>query len=196
MQRQCLAGLIQHLTSKAWSWDEHVSLFVFVFLCACVCGELPPPCAHFEQGFELPEERDSGRGKSSVREVTRGLTENRGSWELCARWQMDSCQVRWRQNWKARKRSEFKEKLKRKELVTTESTVFSDLLPKLNLKVRLTWKLKADFFYSSILFSGYLYVVHDLYKTILYVLFSLLYFYIVPVLSFPFVESVTFILSK
>lgn len=187
MQPQCLPGLIQHLTSKAWSWDEHVSLFVFVFLCASVCGELPPLCAHCEQGFG---------GKSSVREVTRGLTENRGSWELCARWQMDSCQVRWRQNWKARKRSEFKEKLKRKELVTTESTVFSDLLPKLNLKVRLTWKLKADFFYSSILFSGYLYVVHNLYKTILYVLFSLLYFYIVLVLSFPFVESVTFILSK
>lgn len=187
MQRQCLPGLIQHLTSKAWSWDEHVSLFVFVFLCASVCGELPPLCPHCEQGFG---------GKSSVREVTRGLTENRGSWELCARWQMDSCQVRWRQNWKARKRSEFKEKLKRKELVTTESTVFSDLLPKLNLKVRLMWKLKADFFYSSILFSGYLYVVHNLYKTILYVLFSLLYFYIVLVLSFPFVESVTFILSK
>lgn len=150
MQRQCLPGLIQHLTSKAWSWDEHVSLFVFVFLCACVCGELPPLCAHCEQGFG---------GKSSVREVTRGLTENRGSWELCARWQMDSCQVRWRQNWKARKRSEFKEKLKRKELVTTESTVFSDLLPKLNLKVRLTWKLKADFFtlpsYSLVIFMWF-----------------------------------------
>lgn len=155
-----------------------------------VCGELPPPCAHFEQGFEIPEERDSGRVKCSVREVTRGLMENRGSWELCAHWQMDSCQVRWRQNWKARKRSEFKEKLKRswKELVTSESIVFSDLLPKLNLKVRLTCENWRQTLFTvpsnAYLILWISYVVYDLYKTILYILFSLLYFYIVLMLSF------------
>lgn len=62
----------------------HLSVYLCLCLFVRVCGELPPPCAHFEQGFELPEERDSGTVKSSVREVTRGLTENRGSWELCA----------------------------------------------------------------------------------------------------------------
>lgn len=64
---------------------RRICQFICVCVYLCVCGELPPPCARCEQGFELPEERDSGRGKSSVREVTRGLRENRGSWELCAR---------------------------------------------------------------------------------------------------------------